>query len=86
LLKFPEVHEWLKLDDGIATVDITEHVATTPDDLVFIQLPAVGGQLAKGAGAALVESVKAASGVFAPLAGEVVEVTERFGPSIPASR
>jgi glycine cleavage system H protein len=74
LLKFTEDHEWLKLDDCIATVGITEHAATTLGDLVFIQLPEVGVQLAKGAGAAVVESVKAASDVFAPLGGEVVEV------------
>jgi glycine cleavage system H protein len=74
LLKFTKDHEWLKLDDGIATIGITEHAATTLGDLVFIQLPEVGVQIAKGAGVAVVESVKAASDVFAPLAGEVVEV------------
>jgi glycine cleavage system H protein len=74
LLKFTEDHEWLKLDDGIATVGITEHAATELGDLVFIQLPEVGAKLPKGGGAAVVESVKAASDVFAPLAGEVVEV------------
>jgi glycine cleavage system H lipoate-binding protein len=61
LLKFTEDHEWLKLDNGVATVGLTEHAATTLGDLVFIQLPEVGVQLAKGAGAAVVESVKAAS-------------------------
>jgi glycine cleavage system H protein len=74
LLKFTEDHAWLKLDDGIATVGITEHAATELGDLVFIQLPEVGAKLAKGGGAAVVESVKAASDVFAPLAGKVVEV------------
>ena len=74
MLKFTEDHEWLKLDNGIATIGITEHAATTLGDLVFIQLPEVGAQIAKGAGVAVVESVKAASDVFAPLAGEVIEV------------
>ena len=74
MLKFTEDHEWLKLDDDVATVGITEHAATELGDLVFIQLPEVGAKLAKGGGAAVVESVKAASDVFAPLSGEVVEV------------
>ena len=74
MIKFTEDHEWLKLDKGVATVGITEHAATELGDLVFIQLPEVGAKLAKGGGAAVVESVKAASDVFAPLSGEVVEV------------
>jgi glycine cleavage system H protein len=74
LLKFTEDHEWLKLDKGVATVGIIEYAATELGDLVFIQLPEVGAKLAKGGGAAVVESVKAASDVFAPLSGEVVEV------------
>ena len=76
MLKFTEDHEWLKLDGDVATVGITEHAADALGDLVFVQLPEVGATLAKGDGAAVVESVKAASDVFAPLAGEVVEVNE----------
>ena len=60
--------------DDIVTVGITEHAATTLGDLVFVELPPVGAKFAEGASAAVVESVKAASDVFAPLAGEVVEV------------
>jgi glycine cleavage system H protein len=76
LLKYTEEHEWLKLDGDIVTVGITEHAATQLGDLVFVQLPDVGTKLAKGDGAAVVESVKAASDVFAPLAGEVVEINQ----------
>ena len=76
MLKFTEEHEWLKLEGDVATVGITEHAADALGDLVFVQLPEVGATLAKGDGAAVVESVKAASDVFAPLAGEVVEVNE----------
>jgi glycine cleavage system H protein len=76
LLKFTEDHEWLKLDGDVATVGITEHAADALGDLVFVQLPEVGATLAKSDGAAVVESVKAASDVFTPLAGEVVEVNE----------
>ena len=76
MLKFTEEHEWLKLEGDVATVGITEHAATQLGDLVFVQLPDVGAKLAKGDGAAVVESVKAASDVFTPLAGEVVEINE----------
>jgi glycine cleavage system H protein len=78
LLKFTEDHEWLRLDGDVATVGITEHAATQLGDLVFVQLPEVGASLAKGAGAAVVESVKAASDVFAPVSGEVVAVNEEI--------
>lgn len=74
MLKFTEEHEWLKLDGDVATVGITEHAATQLGDLVFVGLPDVGTQVAKGAGAATVESVKAASDIYAPLDGEIVEV------------
>jgi glycine cleavage system H protein len=72
LLRFTEEHEWLKLDGDIATVGITEHAATKLGDLVFVELPQVGTKLEKGKPAATVESVKAASEVYAPLSGEVV--------------
>ena len=76
MLKFTEEHEWLKLDGDIATVGITEHAATQLGDLVFVELPEVGAKLKKGDRAAMVESVKAASDVFAPLSGEVVAANQ----------
>jgi glycine cleavage system H protein len=76
LLKYTKEHEWLKLEGDIATVGITEHATTLLGDIVFVQLPEVGVTLAEGDGAAVVESVKAASDVFAPLAGKVVEVNQ----------
>ena len=76
MLKYTEEHEWLKLEGDIATVGITVHATELLGDIVFVQLPEVGAKLAKGDGAAVVESVKAASDVFSPLAGEVVEVNE----------
>ena len=76
MLNYTEEHEWLKLEGDIATVGITEHATTLLGDIVFVQLPDIGANLAKGDGAAVVESVKAASDVFAPLAGEVVEVNQ----------
>jgi len=76
MLKFTEDHEWLKIDGDIATVGITKHAAEQLGDLVFVELPETGKSLAKGEEAATVESVKAASEVFAPLDGEITEVNQ----------
>lgn len=75
-MKFTDEHEWLTRDGDIATVGITAHATTQLGDLVFVELPKVGTKLRKSEGAAVVESVKAASDVFAPLDGEVVEINE----------
>lgn len=76
MLKFTESHEWLRLDGDVATVGITVHAAEQLGDLVFIELPKVGTKLTKGQSVAVVESVKAASDVYAPVEGEVTEVNE----------
>lgn len=76
MLKFTEDHEWLKREGDVVTVGITQHATEQLGDLVFVQLPDVGATLGKGDGAAVVESVKAASDVYAPLDGEVVEVND----------
>lgn len=76
MLKFTEDHEWLKIEDGVATVGITEHATTQLGDLVFVELPEIGATFEKGAGAATIESVKAASDVYAPLDGEIVAVNQ----------
>ena len=75
-MKFTDEHEWLKLDGDIATVGITEHASTQLGDLVFIELPKVGAKLRRGEAAAVVESVKAASEVYAPLNGGVTEIND----------
>ena len=76
MLKFTEEHEWLDLVGEVATVGITAHAAEQLGDVVFVQLPEVGTKLTKGDGAAVVESVKAASDVYAPLSGKVVAVNQ----------
>ena len=76
MLKFTEEHEWLKIENGVATVGITTHAAEQLGDLVFVELPEVGATFEKGGDAATVESVKAASDVYCPLDGEIVEVNE----------
>lgn len=74
--KFTDEHEWLTLDGDVATVGITTHASTLLGDLVFVELPKIGKKLKKGEAAAVVESVKAASDVYAPLDGEVLEINE----------
>ena len=74
MMKYTADHEWLRLDGEVATVGITDYAQDKLGDLVFVELPAVGAKLKKGAPAATVESVKAASDVYAPVSGEVIEV------------
>ncbi|SCW58557.1 glycine cleavage system H protein [Rhizobium mongolense subsp. loessense] len=76
MLKFTEEHEWLKLEDGVATVGITNYAVEQLGDLVFVELPEVGATFSKNDDAATVESVKAASEVYCPLDGEITEVNE----------
>lgn len=76
-LKYTATHEWLRLgDDGIATVGITDHAQEQLGDVVFVELPEVGRQVGTGEECAVVESVKAASDIYAPVAGEIVEVNQ----------
>jgi len=71
---FTEDHEWIRVDGGVATVGITDYAQEQLGDLVFVELPETGRTLAKGDTAVVVESVKAASDVYAPVDGEIVEV------------
>lgn len=72
-------HEWIRVDGATATVGITDYAQQQLGDLVFVDLPEMGRQLAKGDTAVVVESVKAASDVFSPLAGTITEVNEALG-------
>ena len=72
--KFSKDHEWIRLEGDIATIGITDHAQTALGDVVFVDLPEVGREVAAGEACAVVESVKAASDVYAPVAGRVVEV------------
>ena len=72
-LRFTESHEWIDVDNGVGTVGITAYAAQQLGDVVYVELPAAGKTLAAGAEAAVVESVKAASEIYAPVAGVVVE-------------
>jgi glycine cleavage system H protein len=72
MLKFTKEHEWLRVDGDVATVGITQYAQEKLGDLVFVELPAVGASFTQGASTAVVESVKAASEVYAPVSGEIV--------------
>jgi glycine cleavage system H protein len=73
-MRYTKDHEWVTVDGTVATVGITDYAQQQLGDVVFVELPAIGKKLTKNGEAAVVESVKAASEVYAPLAGEVVEV------------
>ena len=76
-LKFLKSHEWARLEDnGTVTVGISDHAQSALGDLVYVELPSVGDTIEAGNGAAVVESVKAASDVYAPISGTVIAVNE----------
>lgn len=75
-LKYAESHEWVLVEDGVATVGITDHAQDALGDLVYVEVPEVGAEFDAGDAAAVVESVKAASDVYAPVGGEVIAVNE----------
>ena len=74
--RYTRDHEWIRLEGEVAVVGITDYAQEQLGDIVFVELPEVGKKLAKGGEAAVVESVKAASEVYAPAAGEVTAVNE----------
>ena len=80
-VKYSKDHEWVKVDGDIATIGITNHAQEQLGDVVFVELPAVGKKVEKDSEGAVVESVKAASDVFAPIAGDVVAVNEALTDS-----
>lgn len=75
-MKYTEEHEWLADADGVVTVGITAHAAEQLGDIVFVELPEVGTEVSKDDEVVVIESVKAASDILAPLDGEIVEVNE----------
>jgi glycine cleavage system H protein len=75
-IRYTSDHEYIRVENGVGTVGISQYAQDKLGDIVFVELPPVGKVLSKGQEAAVVESVKAASEVYAPVAGEVVEVNE----------
>ncbi len=78
-LKYTGEHEWVMVEGGIATIGISDFAQDQLGDVVFVELPERGSLLAKGDEAAVIESVKAASEVYAPVSGEVVDVNDALG-------
>src|SRR5579871_2806644 len=81
-LRYTESHEWLRAENGIATIGISRYAAEQLGDVVHIELPEPGKLLAKGAEAAVVESVKAASEIYAPVSGEVTEANRELATDL----
>lgn len=75
-LRYASSHEWVKNDDGTVTVGITAHAQDAMGDLVYVELPEIGLVVAAGDEAGVVESVKAASDIYAPVSGEIVAINE----------
>lgn len=81
-LKYARSHEWLRMEpDGSVTVGITDHAQALLGDLVFVETPETGMQVSQGDACAVVESVKAASDVYAPIAGEIIAVNQALADS-----
>src|SRR5262245_40014647 len=72
-VKYTDEHEWISVDNGVGTVGITDYAQEQLGDVVFVEVPEVGRTIAKGEAVAVVESVKAASDIYAPVSGEVVD-------------
>jgi glycine cleavage system H protein len=75
-LKYAETHEWVRVEGDAATVGITDHAQAELTDIVFVELPKVGTTFSARQAAAIVESVKAASDIYCPIAGEILELNE----------
>lgn len=78
IVKYTKEHEWIRVEEGVGVVGITEYAQEQLGDIVYVELPEVGAGMTKGAEAAVVESVKAASEVYAPVGGEVTEVNQNL--------
>lgn len=78
MLKFTKEHEWLRVDGDVATVGITQFAQEQLGDVVFVELPKLGKPFDAGAAVAVVESVKAASEIYMPCAGEITEINQKI--------
>lgn len=74
--KFATTHEWAYIENGVATVGISDHAQHEISDIVFVELPKIGTKVEQGKSCCVIESVKSASDIYAPLSGEIVEVNQ----------
>jgi glycine cleavage system H protein len=77
-IRFTDQHEWVRVEGDVATIGITDYAQEQLGDIVFVELPEKGRKLAKGEAAVVVESVKAASDVYAPVDGEIADVNDKL--------
>ncbi len=75
-LKYTKTHEWIRIENGVATIGITDHAQAELTDIVYVELPETGRVLASGENCAVVESVKTASDLYSPLAGSIAEINK----------
>lgn len=75
-LKYAKSHEWAREENGVVTVGITDHAQNELTEIVYVELPEIGKEVSAGEEVAVVESVKSASDIYSPVAGEIVEVNE----------
>jgi len=76
--KYTKEHEWIELEDDIATIGITNYAQEQIGDVVFVELPEIGNNFSVGDNACVIESVKAASDIYAPLSGEIIEINQEL--------
>ncbi len=81
-MRFTDSHEWIKVENGVGTVGITEHAQKELGQVVFIELPSVGKQVNAGDEVAVLESTKAAADIYSPVTGEIVEINQKLGDFI----
>jgi glycine cleavage system H protein len=79
MIKFTKDHEWIRVENGIGTVGITDYAQGQLGDVVFVELPALGRAVEQGKEVAVVESVKAASEIYAPVSGTIIEINHALG-------
>jgi glycine cleavage system H protein len=77
-LKYAETHEWIRVDGGTGTIGITDHAQAELTDIVYVELPQIGSSVEAKQASAVVESVKAASDIYSPVAGEVLEINPQL--------
>jgi glycine cleavage system H protein len=80
-LKFLSSHEWVMVEDDVATIGVSDHAQELLGDLVFVELPETGSSVSAGDSVAVIESVKAASDTYAPVSGEIIEVNDELEDS-----
>jgi glycine cleavage system H protein len=81
-MRFTDSHEWIRVEDGIGVVGITDHAQKELGEVVYVELPAVGKRVKAGQEVAVLESTKAAADIYSPVSGEIIEINQKLGDFI----